>query len=168
MRGLTLGERWRLQVPCVFLDQSAGQCSIYQVRPLACRQHHSVDVFECERAAADGSGESRVHSRALIDSIWGVARSAVRYACQDAGLDDRPFELTNAVAFAMKSPEARELWKRGERVFDAARIPSDDEDQALAVRDLAQMRELIPEESLMRRPSKAERNKKKRDRRDRK
>jgi Fe-S-cluster containining protein len=168
MRELDIGERWRKQVPCAFLDAESGHCSIYPVRPLACRQHHSVDVFECERAAADPSGESRVHTRALIDAIWGAARSAVRYACQDAGLDDRPFELTNAVAFAMKSREARERWTRGERVFDEARIPSDDADAWFAASALAQMSELIPEQRLMRRATTAERNKRKRERKARK
>ena len=80
MRELDIRERWREQVPCVFLDTEAGQCSIYPVRPLACRQHHSVDVFECERAAADGSGESRVRTRALIDaSHFGGCRSTLRW-----------------------------------------------------------------------------------------
>lgn len=168
VRGLGIAERWRQQIPCAFLDLDTGHCSIHPVRPLACRQHHSVDASECERAAADASGEQRTHGRLLLESIWGAARAAVRYACTDVGLDERGFELTNAVVLAMKEPDARERWARGERLFDAATIPSDAEDRQLAAREVLQSRSLISPDQLLRKPSKSERNKQKRARKERK
>jgi Fe-S-cluster containining protein len=168
MRALSLAERWQQQLPCAFLDLESERCTIHPVRPLACRQHHSVDASECERAAKDVSGEQRTRSRLLLDAIWAAARAAVRYACAEAGLDDRGFELTNAVALALREPTARERWARGERLFDAATIPSDAEDQRFVARHSRASDALISRDNLVRKPSQAERNKQKRDRKQRK
>jgi Fe-S-cluster containining protein len=46
-RGLSTAERFSPQHPCAFL--AAGRCSIYDVRPLACRSVHSLDAADCER-----------------------------------------------------------------------------------------------------------------------
>ena len=39
--------RLRAAVPCAFLDQATGACSVYQDRPLACRAYRSRDADWC-------------------------------------------------------------------------------------------------------------------------
>lgn len=51
IRGLTSAERFSPDHPCVFLE--AGRCSIYTVRPLACRGMNSLDAAECETRLND-------------------------------------------------------------------------------------------------------------------
>jgi Fe-S-cluster containining protein len=39
--------RLRAAIPCAFLDQATGACSVYQDRPLACRAYRSRDADWC-------------------------------------------------------------------------------------------------------------------------
>lgn len=55
--GLDAGQRWEAQVFCAFLDQDTQCCTIYPVRPLACRGYTSTDL-----AACDASTATRDHS----------------------------------------------------------------------------------------------------------
>jgi hypothetical protein len=50
-RGLPAADRFSPEHPCVFLDR--GACSIYEVRPLACRAANSLDAADCERRLRD-------------------------------------------------------------------------------------------------------------------
>ncbi len=46
------GDLWgysQAKVPCAFLGPT-GLCRIYEVRPMACRAHHSLDAGRCEAA----------------------------------------------------------------------------------------------------------------------
>jgi Fe-S-cluster containining protein len=47
-RGLSSADRFSPDHPCPFLETSSGRCSIYEVRPLACRGMNSLDAKECE------------------------------------------------------------------------------------------------------------------------
>jgi Fe-S-cluster containining protein len=51
--------------PCPFLRD--GLCSVYEVRPIGCRRHHSARVSDCEKSAADPSYDVRQYS--MSDSI---------------------------------------------------------------------------------------------------
>jgi Fe-S-cluster containining protein len=57
-RGMTNGQYWEAKVVCPFVEN--GLCSIYEVRPLACRTWTSVDVDACrasyEQPHVDGQG----------------------------------------------------------------------------------------------------------------
>jgi Fe-S-cluster containining protein len=52
-RGLSAGERFSPHHPCPFLEQPTGRCTIYEVRPLACRGMNSLDAKECEARLRD-------------------------------------------------------------------------------------------------------------------
>jgi len=134
-RSLSVTDRWLARRACYFLDQASGTCSIWEARPLGCRSHTSLDASACETAHT-GQGEGPAVPRATsIETLYGLARGAMHAACEDAGLDMRAFELTNAVAVAFHVPRAAERWHAGERVFDRAVIPSDESDRALFQRD---------------------------------
>jgi Fe-S-cluster containining protein len=52
-RGLSSAERFSPDHPCPFLEQPTGRCTIYEVRPLACRGMNSLDAHECEARLRD-------------------------------------------------------------------------------------------------------------------
>jgi Fe-S-cluster containining protein len=130
-RSLSISDRWIARRACYFLDETSGTCSIWEVRPLGCRSHTSLDASACETAhSGQGEGPAVPRPRS-IETLYGLARGAMHAACEDAGLDMRAFELTNAVAVAFHVPRSAERWHAGERVFDRAVIPSDESDRAL-------------------------------------
>lgn len=51
----SLKEQARLKIPCPFLE--SGSCSIYQVRPMACRIYLSSSVRACKREYDEPSNE---------------------------------------------------------------------------------------------------------------
>ena len=143
--------RWRDQTPCAFLEDSSGECVIHPVRPFTCRAHTSMSVEKCEAAARDPERLTPIDKHPIPASIFGMAKSAITVACADAKLDPRSFELTNAVSVALDEPHAAERWSRGELLFDAAVIPSDDRDAELSLESLARQG-LLPPERLFKRP----------------
>ncbi len=166
-RSLDVDTRWREQVPCAFLDDTTGQCVIYDVRPLTCRAHTSLSLDQCEAAARDPERRTPIDKHAAPAAIFGLAKSAITVACAEAKLDARSFELTNAVAIALNEPNAAERWARGEPVFDSAVTPSDALDAELSLRNLVRDGLLAPERLLKRPLNQNEKNAAKRERRSR-
>ncbi len=147
-RSLSITDRWLERRACYFLDQASGACSIWEARPLGCRSHTSLNASACESAHTGQGDGPAVPRPTSIQSLYGLARGAMHAACEDAGLDMRPFELTNAVAVAFHVPRAAERWHAGERVFDRALIPSDESDRAPFERE-ARSAGLIPPARLL-------------------
>ncbi|HET7538652.1 MAG TPA: YkgJ family cysteine cluster protein [Polyangiaceae bacterium] len=126
-RGLSSAERFSPDHPCPFLD--GARCSIYEVRPLACRGMNSLDAEDCKlrlrdpaaRAAflARGSG-----GRSFMEPIR--ASHAVSAGLQLSlselyGLDMRPLELTWALDALLNGPGSSTAdWLSGERAFESA------------------------------------------------
>ena len=164
-RSLDAETRWREQTRCAFLEEESGECVIHAVRPFTCRAHTSMSLAACEAAARDAERRTPIHKHPVPASIFGMAKSAITVACDEAKLDPRSFEITNAVAVALNEPDAAERWAHGEALFDAAVTPSDAVDAELSLRSLARDG-LLPPERLLKRPlSPSERNAKKRARR---
>jgi Fe-S-cluster containining protein len=160
-RSLSITDRWLARRACYFLDEASGSCSIWEARPLGCRSHTSLDASACQ-AAHSGEGDGPAVPRPTsIENLYGLARGAMHAACEDAGLDMRAFELTNAIAVAFHVPNAAERWHAGERVFDRAVIASDESDRALFARNAG----VIPEARLLPQNRRKAENEKKRARR---
>jgi Fe-S-cluster containining protein len=167
LRDLDAETRWARKTPCRFLDEASGACTIYAVRPLACRAHASFDATACEDAAADPSAEAPIPRHMVPAHVFGTLKMALVAAVEDAGLDARNFELANAVAVAMNEPNATLRWLRGERLFDQASIPSDERDRVRALRALAKQGLVPPERLLDSARTRPEKNAAKRERRAR-
>lgn len=101
---------WRAQLPCPFLD--GGLCSVYPVRPFACREHHVVsDPALCARSPDDAvSAGTRLEFRAVAS--W------TGEACFD--LSDRLILLARALAYAADHPDEPERTAQEEEVRTAA------------------------------------------------
>ena len=101
---------WAERTPCPFLVQRL--CSIYPVRPAACRKAHSSDAGRCEAnaPAIPQHLEVVLKAEALISGTAGAYR--------ERGLDGARHELVGAVLRALREPSAQARWQRGEQVFE--------------------------------------------------
>ncbi len=106
-----LTDSWKLRRPCPFLADNL--CSIYDVRPTACRKAHSTDVHECEAGAPaiPQNLEIALSAEALI---MGTAA-----AYRERGLDASSHELVRAVLVVLLDASAEARWYQGERIFQA-------------------------------------------------
>jgi Fe-S-cluster containining protein len=127
-RGLTSSERFSPEYPCVFLDD-AGSCTIYEVRPFACRGMNSLDATECETRLQDPKARAEFAENGgghvFVEPIRAFrAVSAGLQLClaELYGLDLRPLELCAAmdVLFQSKASLLIGEWLGGGRPFEAA------------------------------------------------
>ena len=103
---------WSRRPACPFLAEQL--CTLYAVRPAACRKAHSRDVAACAGDAAliPQSLELAVHAEAL--------QLGTAAAYRQRGLDAQPHELVQAVLLALRDPSALGRWQAGEPVFEVA------------------------------------------------
>ena len=130
VHGLTNIGRIEAARPCAFLDE-AGSCTIYQVRPFACRGANSIDAEFCQRIVesfddvrdeweTDG-GHAWIHQ--LPYEAMARPQDGMMSVTEQAGLADEQLELTAAVLIALEDEAAADKWITGENVFAAARLP---------------------------------------------
>ena len=68
-RGMTSAERLSPDLPCPFLVDE--RCSIYEVRPLACRGTNSLDAAACERTLRDPAARAAfLAGEVSIPATW--------------------------------------------------------------------------------------------------
>ena len=119
--GKTLQERVKMVVPCPLLED--GACSIYAIRPVACRLAVSANADICRRSFLEQSGES-----IPVPAPWAPLRQGYRVALEaallNAGLDWNMTEWNSALRSALADAEAEAAWLRGETMFpDLQRVP---------------------------------------------
>jgi Fe-S-cluster containining protein len=103
---------WSRRKSCPFLIDHL--CSIYQVRPAACRKAHSTDVRECEANAP-----TIPQNLEMVLDIEAL-RQGTSAAYRQSGFDASGHELVQAVLLALLDPSARTRWHSGEQVFELA------------------------------------------------
>lgn len=146
-RMLSAEERLSPDLPCPFLER--GRCSIYEVRPLACRGVNSLREAVCEAKLYDEAtrdaffrGELAGHSYSEpLAAFHAVSAGLQLSLAEQFGLDMRPLELISALALllgedvsredsAQATPAARtsdgikrlaDAWLAGAPAFDTAR-----------------------------------------------
>jgi Fe-S-cluster containining protein len=99
---------------CVFLGDDR-QCSIYPIRPLACRGYNSMSRSACEEAFAGQVDRVQMHT-AVREVAAGVIYGLIM-ASKGQEVEWGRYELEAAVLRALDTPDAAERWARGERVF---------------------------------------------------
>jgi uncharacterized protein len=102
---------WSQRPPCPLLVDRL--CSVYTLRPTACRSAHSLDAKACE------AGVSQIPQNLRI-VVTALARTkGLSDAVRDIGLVPVQTELVSALLVAMTDPSARGRWLQGEDVFAA-------------------------------------------------
>jgi hypothetical protein len=127
-RGLTSAERVSPHNPCPFLVDE--RCTIYEVRPLACRGTNSLDAAACARALREPEARAQFLAGALtipcflepIRAFHAIA-AGVQLALDELhGLEVLPLELTAAMRILVDAPDTTpERWLGGHDPFEAAR-----------------------------------------------
>lgn len=112
-RGLGGYERALKKLPCGLLED--GACSVYTVRPSACRGMTSVAMAMCERAF---NGEN---VQVSTPSVWTLLRNAHKQAMWAAlvaaGLPSESYEFHHALVTVLDTPDAESRWLAGEDIF---------------------------------------------------
>jgi Fe-S-cluster containining protein len=124
---LSSEERFSPDHPCPFLE--AGNCSIYEARPLSCRGMNSLDAGECAtrlrepeaRAAFLASGRGGHSYLEPIRAFHAISAGLQLGLAELYNLDMRPLELTAALQLLLAGPESGPRdWISGEKPFEAA------------------------------------------------
>lgn len=105
----------RVNIPCAFLEE--GRCSVYAVRPVACRGFHSVNVDMCKRAFDHPETSVPLTVAAGRNAVNEGYKYLVVMAQHHAGRDATTYEMHGAVAEALTNPTATKRWKVGKAAF---------------------------------------------------
>jgi len=122
-RRLSASERPTHKIPCVMLMNNA--CSVYAVRPGACRGLVSRSVAMCERGY---NGENvQIDTSPLWTSLRHAHKQALWAALAACGRPTECYEYHHALRVALENPDAESRWLQGEDVFaSVARESIDD------------------------------------------
>jgi Fe-S-cluster containining protein len=129
-RGLSSAERFSPEYPCVFL--AAGRCSIYEVRPFACRGMNSLDATECETRLRDPAARQQFAAqgggRLFLEPVraFRAVSAGLQIGLAELyNLDMRPLELSAAMHLLFESGATRiRAWLSGQNAFGDAAIDS--------------------------------------------
>ena len=118
---LDLGGRAREKVACPLLDSASGRCSVYDVRPIACRAYHSGSVEACKRAHDDGEANPVLPIDPPLFQVAHAHAFGMMTALARGGLDTGPYDLTAALPVVLER-ELDERWLAGEKVLPHTRL----------------------------------------------
>lgn len=125
LRGTTLEDRARLDVPCLLLGDD-GACSIYAFRPLGCRAYTSKSRARCEAArAARIPGDDG----AMDGFAWSAAAAVIEgltSGMQDAAVDPTHYEFHSLISLLLDDSALADAWLGGEDVVgDCLQVKSE-------------------------------------------
>jgi Fe-S-cluster containining protein len=106
-------------VPCAFLD--GGSCSVYPVRPAACRGHHALDVRPCIQAFDNPLSTDPHPADAVRRSVEIGFKNVLKVAQQAGGCDAMHYEMHGAVSEALTNRAAFKRWKAGKVAFPSVK-----------------------------------------------
>jgi Fe-S-cluster containining protein len=125
---LTAQEYIVTNVPCALLKD--GRCSVYEVRPIACRGHHSLDMKVCE----DTFKDTRSDALAPMSYERNVKTTALQNAHlisqKHKKLDTMAYELHAALHQAITNKGLFQRWRDHKMAFPNVRDRSDPFTQA--------------------------------------
>lgn len=134
-QGLGIDDYAKAMITCAFLDRQSGLCSIYPVRPLACRGHNSFDAARCEHLCkSPEAADDTILADVVQNTLTQACRVGLCEGMDSAGLDARPLELANAVGVALRNGNAAAEWISGDQPFDAAALRTHQADETAVAR----------------------------------
>lgn len=113
------GQR-RLPRPCPLLREN--RCSVYEVRPLACRAVFSPNAKRCHDALAslqrgEISGDNNADFYEVPQFMSRGDQAGVLGICKDLGLQHDVVHLAQTAAAILRDPTTVDRWLAGEKVF---------------------------------------------------
>lgn len=104
------------RVPCPLLDEATGRCSVYEVRPVACRAYHSGSVEACKKAFETGDANPILPMNPALFHVAHAYSFGMMTACAASFVDPGPYDLAVALPVAL-AEDLSPRWARGERVL---------------------------------------------------
>ena len=114
LRGLGPGDRVGRQLPCPLLGEG-GICSVYDERPLVCRQATSLSRPACIEEFEGHDGGVEVSTVHLAHSS--NAHVVLLGALAATGLPTEAYELSSVLDVALGDATAEQRWLAGENIF---------------------------------------------------
>lgn len=111
--GKGLEERFGKRLPCAFLQD--GLCTIYEHRPLACRSCVSFSVDACRQSFEGADIEIDTPAEAIM--LRSNGNFAMFAALRSIGRPFEGYELSEAVARILETPDALVRWSAGEDIL---------------------------------------------------
>ena len=122
---LTPFEHATQNITCPLLQN--GRCSVYAVRPNACRRHHSQDLAACQYTYDHPTDleTPAAHDRELFRALSGAMQENID-AYAGHGFDHTIYELGTALHEALHDPASWERWRgRGPAFLHASVTPAE-------------------------------------------
>jgi Fe-S-cluster containining protein len=120
--GMTVETRRMARPACPLLVDD--RCSVYPVRPSACRGWNSLDVAACnadlQNPAARIAAPVNLTQYQVANRVYEASSLAVHESNRDA----RTLDLARALKIALEDPKASNRWGAGEQVFAMAAVTS--------------------------------------------
>jgi Fe-S-cluster containining protein len=117
---LTRDEYLRTNVECAMLVDGKN-CSVYQVRPIACRGHHSADVSICKETFDDVNSPALAPKDRVRELFFRVFENGQLLENHRAGVDTTKYEMHAALLEAISNPAAAKRWRAGKSAFPGVR-----------------------------------------------
>ncbi|AGA31228.1 YkgJ family cysteine cluster protein [Singulisphaera acidiphila] len=116
--GMDMNQRDRVRLDCPFLE--AGKCTIYEVRPIACRGYSSYNVEDCREDYEHPGTGVEGHTNGLRELVFGAIREGLAIACKSASVEYRLLELVRAYKIASEDSTLAETWRSRPEAFETA------------------------------------------------
>jgi Fe-S-cluster containining protein len=116
--GMDMSQRDRVRLDCPFLE--AGKCTVYEVRPIACRGYSSYSVEDCREDYEQPGTGVEIRANGLRELVFGVIREGLAVAYKSASVDHRLLELVRAYKIASEDPTLAETWRSRPEAFETA------------------------------------------------
>lgn len=108
---MTLKEHFAANLPCPLLEN--GTCSVYSVRPAACRIDHSRSVESCKKSYENPHLPEEELPNDYIPQIrmaQSLAWDGIKAALQAHGYDSNAYDLNGALVEAYTNPKSEKRW----------------------------------------------------------
>ncbi len=109
------------RVPCPLLEESTGRCTVYEVRPIACRAYHSGSVEACKKAFDTGDANPILPINPALFHVAHAFSFGMMTACVASDTDPGPYDLALALPAALGS-DLSAPWAAGERVLPSTPV----------------------------------------------
>lgn len=116
---LSVDEYIHTNIECAMLKD--GQCSVYSVRPLACRGHHSADVRVCREAYENVRSTALAPKDSGMEVTFRAFENLQLLVNHQKGLDTSKYELHAALNEAISNPASFKRWKDGKIAFPSVK-----------------------------------------------
>lgn len=118
--GMTAQQHVLTNVACALLSPT-GKCSIYPVRPIACRRHHALNATACRVTFEDPASPMVSHKSPYREATAEGFTVAANISCRQVGLDSLYYEMNGALHEAMTNRASLRRWRDGKISFPSVK-----------------------------------------------